>query len=453
MNKDWKNKKVLVIGFGRSGQAAAFALAALGAEVSVQDDRREDDFDREALDKLKEMDVKSYFSSMPPESYRADLLILSPAVSPSSPMVKHFEEAGAEISGELEISYRLTEGKFIAITGTNGKTTTTSLVGEIFRKAGKKTHVVGNIGKAVINEAVAAKSDDFLITEVSSFQLETVKEFKPVISAILNITPDHLDRHHSMAEYANAKAKIFANQTGDDYLVINKDNPTCMELSETANARIVPFSLQEKLDFGAYVDEGSIMIAGNDGEVEVCRIDDLQIVGAHNVENVMAASLIAYFAGIDISIISSAVKAFPGVEHRLEYCGTIRGVRYYNDSKGTNVDASITAIKAINKNIILIAGGDAKGQNFDDLAELFAGRVKKLLLMGRDAHLIGESADRKNYSSYEYLKDMKSCVERAAELAVEGDTVLLSPACASWDMYESYEHRGRDFKQCVTELL
>ena len=447
-----KNKRVLVVGLARSGIAVCQTLIDMGAIVSVQDSRKEGEFDKNFITYLKGKDVSCYFDTIPSDMSQFDMLVLSPGVSPELDFIQQAASGGAEITGEMEIAYRVSRGNFIAITGTNGKTTTTTLVGEIFKAAGRKTHVVGNIGNAAIAEAAKADEQDWLVTEVSSFQLETTKYFKPIVSAILNLTPDHLNRHHTMEAYAAAKAKIFENQTESGYLVINYDDKACYELAKNCRARLVPFSRKEELDFGAFVKDGKVVIRDDERTVEICSLEDVRIIGNHNVENILAASAISYFAGIDYQVIGQAILAFTGVEHRIEYCGEVDGVKYYNDSKGTNVDAAITAIKAIKKNIILIAGGDGKGQDFAPFIQAFNGAVKKMILLGRDGKLIAEAADKNGFGDYVFCSDIPACVRKAAEIAEVGDTVLLSPACASWDMYDNFEQRGDHFKECVEAL-
>ncbi len=448
-----KNKRVLIVGLGRSGIAAAQAMLRLQAQVAIQDVKKEEDIDAQLCAFLRGQGVTCYFNQIPPDMSEFDMLILSPGVSPELPFIVEAEQKGVEIVGELEIAFRIGSGNYVAITGTNGKTTTTTLVGEIFKAAGRKTYVVGNIGTAVISASVDAEEDSWLVTETSSFQLETTKYFKPAVSAILNLTPDHLNRHHTMKEYGRAKARIFANQREDGYLIINYDDKTCYRLAADCRAKVIPFSRQEELQLGAFIKAGRIVIKEEEGNIiDICAADQLKIIGAHNLENALAAAAIAYFSGIDPKTIGSSITAFGGVEHRLEFCGEIEGVKYYNDSKGTNVDAAVTALKAVEKNILLIAGGDAKGQEFDEFVSAFGGRVKKLILLGRDAHFIQEAADRQGFTDYVYCRDMDECVKRAYEMAVPGDTVLLSPACASWDMYDNFEQRGRHFKQCVNGL-
>ncbi len=448
-----KNKNVLVVGLGKSGIAAVQAMLRLQAKVAIQDVKKEEEIDPQLSSFLKGQGVTCYFDRIPPDMGEFDMLILSPGVSPELPFIEEARAKGVEIVGELEIAFRIGRGNYVAITGTNGKTTTTTLVGEIFKAAKRKTYVVGNIGVAVISASMDAEEDAWLVTETSSFQLETTKYFKPAVSAILNLTPDHLNRHHTMKAYGQAKAKIFANQSEDGYLVINYDDKACYRLSAGCRARVIPFSRREELDLGAFILDGRIVIKNEEGNIiDICGTDQLRIIGDHNLENALAAAAIAYFAGIDEKTIGRTIGDFAGVEHRLEFCGEIEGVKYYNDSKGTNVDAAVTALKAVKENIVLIAGGDAKGQTFDSFIEAFCGRVKKLILLGRDAHFIQEAAQRHGFNDYVFCRDMDECVRKAYETAVPGDTVLLSPACASWDMYSNFEQRGKHFKDCVNRL-
>lgn len=447
-----KNKKVLIVGLGRSGIAAAQAMIRLGADVSIQDSKKEETVDRSLVSFFKTKGAVCYFDDVPKDMGVFDMVILSPGVNPELPFIQEAMAKGAEVTGELEIAYRIGRGNFVAITGTNGKTTTTTLTGEIFAAAGRKTHVVGNIGTAVISESLDAGEDDWLVTETSSFQLETTRYFKPRISAILNITPDHLNRHHTMKAYAEAKGKIFANQSADGFLIVNREDRLCMELAKSAKARVVPFSSERELPFGAFVKDGEIIIRDDVCDHPICRTDELKIIGKHNVENALAAAAVSFFAGIPAEIIGETVRGFGGVAHRLEFCAEVDGVKYYNDSKGTNTDATLIALNAIGKDIILIAGGDAKGQSFDGLAEEFDGRVKALVLLGRDAYMIKDAAEKAGFTNVYGCRNMDECVFKAHEIAEPGDTVLLSPACASWDMYDNFEQRGDHFKDCVRRL-
>lgn len=449
-----KGRNVLVVGLGKSGKAAVKALNEAGAVVTVQDSKSQDGLDTQFIQYMQNEEIRSYFGSRPSDMTVFDMLVLSPGVPPTLDFIEQAAAAGAEIIGELELAYRLGEGNFIAITGTNGKTTTTTLTGEIFRASGRNTAVAGNIGSPVVTEAVGSTADDWLVTEVSSFQLETTSEFRPVVSAILNLTPDHLNRHGTMKAYGEAKARVAAMQTAEDFLIINLDDQQAYALAEGTAATVIPFSRKGKVEKGAYLDGDKIIVKDLAGaEHFICSTGDLRIIGDHNVENVLAAAAIAFFAGIDPEVISEAVREFPGVEHRIEFCGNVDGVDYYNDSKGTNVDAAVIALKALRNGIVLIAGGDGKGQEFDELTAHFDGAVKALVLLGRDAPVIEDAARKAGFTEIYNCKDMPECVRKAAELAEAGDKVLLSPACASWDMYDNFEQRGRHFKHCVKELL
>ncbi|MGI6737441.1 MAG: UDP-N-acetylmuramoyl-L-alanine--D-glutamate ligase [Anaerovoracaceae bacterium] len=449
----YKNKKALVVGLGTSGIAACQALLALGADVSVQDAKKESEIDANVLAWLKDQHITCCFGRAPEEIEAFDLIVPSPGVPLQLPFLQQAAAAGVPLMGELEIAWRLGRGHFAAITGTNGKTTTTSLVGEMFRAGGFDTRVVGNIGVAVISEAMKADEDTWLITETSSFQLETIHDFRPEVSAILNITPDHLDRHGSLENYSRAKARIFENQERGDYVVMNFDDRESFRLASSARATLVPFSRKEKLPFGAFVKNDRIVIRNHEEEtIDFCGVDELQIPGSHNLENALAATAIAYFAGVDPQAVSKALRSFTGVPHRIEYCGTVDGVRYVNDSKGTNPDAAIKAIEAIKGDLILIAGGYDKDADFGMLIDAFGTKVRHVVLLGATASKIKIAAENKGYTHTTIMKDMEDCVREAARLARPGDTVLLSPACASWDMYENFEQRGDHFRQCVEEL-
>lgn len=448
-----KDKKVLVVGMGKSGIAATQALLKLEAVVSVNDSKSEDHIDSHFVQYLKNKNVACYLGKDPQDMEQFDMLVLSPGVPLELPFIKEAKEKGVEIVGELEIAYRVGSGKYVAITGTNGKTTTTTLVGKIFKDAGRWTYVVGNIGVAVISKSLEAKAEDWLITETSSFQLETIKSFRPVISALLNITPDHLDRHKSLENYAEAKALIFKNQEAQDFFIVNYDDAQCMRLAKKCKATVVPFSRKEELTFGCYAKEGRIFIKNQRGnKIEVCGIEELQIPGTHNLENALAAVAICYFSGIEETIIAKSLREFQGVEHRLEFVGEIDGIRFVNDSKGTNPDASIKAIEAMNGGVVLIAGGYDKASDFREFVKAFSGKVKHMVLLGETAGKIKAAAESIGFTTMTLAKDMDECVKVAYKLAEPGDTVLLSPACASWDMYTCFEQRGEHFKNCVRML-
>jgi len=448
-----KDKKVLVVGLGKSGIAAIEAMIKLQADVAVQDSKTEDAVDTDLLTYLRENDVECYFGRTPDDMTQFDMLVLSPGVPPELAFIEKAKSAGAEIIGELEVAYRFGKGQYVALTGTNGKTTTTTLVGEIFEKAGKETHVVGNIGVAVVSKSLDVDDDAWLVTETSSFQLETICDFKPVVSAVLNLTPDHLNRHKTMENYGAAKARIFENQDESQYLVINYDDKICFDLAKDCKAKVVPFSRLEELEFGAFVKDGYIVIKNEQGElIKFCKTDELHIPGTHNLENALAAAAIAYFAGLDADVITAALVEFQGVEHRIEFCGEVDGVRFVNDSKGTNPEASIKAIDAMKGGVVLIAGGYDKGSTFDELIKAFNGKVKHMVLLGKTAPVIKETAEKLGFTASVIVENMEQCVSEGFRLAEKGDTVLLSPACASWDMYKSFEQRGDHFKECVKNL-
>ncbi len=447
MNKNLESRRALVIGLGKSGRAGAQALKKLGAAVDVYDGKE----DSEKRVWAQELGVGVSFGESPAQIKGYDLVVMSPGISADKDFIREAEADGAEVIGELELAYRYGKGNYIAITGTNGKTTTTALTGEIFKAAGKRTEVVGNIGVAVVSKAVDADDGTWFITECSSFQLETAKAFRPVVSAILNITPDHLDRHKTMENYSLAKARIFANQLTDEYFIYNEDDELTKKMSQLCKAVLVPFSRKKELEFGAFVKEGEIIIRDKNKEHIICKVSELKMPGIHNLENALAAAAISHFAGIGSEYIRDTLRTFAGVAHRLEDCGKKNGVRYINDSKGTNPDASVKAVQSF-ENIILIAGGYDKGASYDEFVNAFAGHVKTLVLMGATAEKIREAAESSGFSDIHMANNMKEAVTTAAGLAKSGDTVLLSPACASWDMYAKFEDRGDDFKKCVNEL-
>lgn len=450
-----KGKKVLVVGMGRSGKAAVEALCQAGAAVSAQDSKTADTMEPEFIRFLEENNVSTYFGKIPSDMGDFDCIVLSPGVPPSLDFIREAAAKGAEVIGELELAYRFCKGRFVSITGTNGKTTTTTLVGEIYKAAGRDTCVGGNIGRAIAVDAMEAGENTWMITETSSFQLETIVDFRPEVSAILNLTPDHLDRHKTMENYGRAKAAVFKNQTPDQYCVLNMDDPACYELGERegCRAKIIPFSRMKELSLGAFVKDDSIVIRNEAGEeIVICGTEELKIPGSHNLENALAAAAIAYFGGIDSAVIGDVLRTFAGVEHRIEFICEKNGVRFVNDSKGTNTDAAIKAIEAMKENILLIAGGYDKGSEYDQFIDAFEGRVKALILMGVTAPKIRAAAEAKGFSAIYDAKDMEECVRLGYEMAQPGDVVLLSPACASWDMYDNFEQRGDHFRECAQKL-
>jgi UDP-N-acetylmuramoylalanine--D-glutamate ligase len=356
------------------------------------------------------------------------------------------------IIGEVELASQFLHGPVIAITGSNGKTTTTALCGEILGKSGLKTQVGGNIGTPV-TEMIAASSDEtWNVLEVSSFQLETVETFRPKIAAILNITPDHLDRHGSFAAYAAAKERIFENQDAEDFAVLNADDPTCAEIGKRVHSRLYWFGGRERAGNGTFVRAGNIFWRDQAGETEVLPLTDISLKGAHNLENVLAAVAIAMLAGCKAEDVRRAVKEFKAVEHRLEYVATIDGVAYYNDSKATNVDAAIKAIESFPANLHIILGGKDKGSDYGVLNPLLSARAKRVYTIGAAAEKIQSQIKLPASIAVVPAGTLDNAIGLASESASSGDVVLLSPACASFDQFENYEHRGRVFKQLVLAL-
>jgi UDP-N-acetylmuramoylalanine--D-glutamate ligase len=449
---DIKGKKVLVIGLAVSGSQTVKALHSLGAQIKINDRKGKEDL-KEAIAGLQGIKADFILGGHPLEiADWPDFAVISPGVPMDIPMVQRMKESGREVISEVELAYRLTSAPIVAVTGTNGKTTTTALTGEIFIRSGRNTHVVGNIGFPVIEVATSSRRSDILVAEISSFQLEGIRDFRPKAAAVLNITPDHLDRHKAFDRYADIKARIFENQKSGDIAVLNADDPVTASLADKCRAKVLYFSRREIMDTGAFV-EGEYIILKNGKTIErVCRTAQLRIPGEHNLENALAAVALAWSMDVPVNTIGDALKSFEGVEHRLEYVDTVNGVVFINDSKGTNPDASIKAIKAVDRPVVLIAGGYDKGGDFDGFAESFDGKVKGVVLLGATANKLKHSCQRIGLNNIYIVKNMQEAVERASLMAEEGDAVLLSPACASWDMYKNFEERGRDFKKAVGML-
>ena len=404
-------KKVLILGAGKSGLAAE-ALLNDRCSTVLWDDK---------------------FEGPKPQVSDFDELIMSPGIPLTHPMAAEAKKLGIRVNGELQLAYENCAGRFVGITGTNGKTTTTTLVGEIFKAAGFDTKVAGNIGLPVSSQIESAEKDTVMVTEISSFQLETISSFKPWISAILNITPDHLNRHGSFEEYARFKSLVCSNQDENSYFIYNAEDPVCVEIAKNCKAKCVAFSAKDNKPFA---------------------ITDIRIPGKHNMENALAAAAICLCAGISEDVIRKTIAEFPGVEHRIEFVKEVNGVRYVNDSKGTNPDASVKAIEATYTPILLIAGGYDKHLDLTDFINSFNGKVKDLLLLGQTAELFRETALKCGFDAghIHMCQNMRECVDTAYEIALPGDTVLLSPASASWGMYNNFEERGEDFKNCVKLL-
>lgn len=444
-----QGKKVLVAGTGISGIGAAKLLMKLNAEVTLYDGNpsvKEEDI----IKKMDGVKVNCIIGEMTEEIAKTfDLMVLSPGISAFGPLAMTFKNQNVPVWGEIELAYQASKGKIAAITGTNGKTTTTALVGEILRAHFAKSFVVGNIGIPFTSVALDTTEDCAIAAEISSFQLETACDFCPQVSAVLNVTPDHLDRHGTMENYADTKLSISKNQTKDQVLVLNFDDPVTRAMGAKTDASVFYFSRKEELYYGAYIKDGTFVLSYEDDIHEICRIDELNLLGVHNHENVLAAIAICWFMGVPKETIHDAVVAFKAVEHRIEYVDTVDGVAYYNDSKGTNPDAAIKGIQAMDRKTVLIGGGYDKGVAFDEWIEAFDGKVTWLVLIGATADMIEETAIRHGFTNIVKKDTFEEAVHTAAELANDGEAVLLSPACASWGMFPNYEVRGNQFKELV----
>ena len=452
---DLTDKKVVVVGTGVSGMGAVKLLSETSADITLYDGNDKADRD-EILKKIPDdCDLRLIIGEMPDEVVKeTDLLVISPGVPIDSDIVKLFEKENVPVWGEIELAYNFEKGTVFAITGTNGKTTTTTLVGEIMKKYNNQTFVVGNIGNSYTSEVLKTTKDSYTVAEISSFQLETIREFAPKGSAILNITPDHLNRHYTMENYAAVKESITKNQwkvREDDYCVLNYDDKVLREFGKTIKNPVY-FSRKETPSKGAYLDGRIIRYFDGKDDYEVMSVDDMHLFGNHNYENVMAAIAMTIEAGVPLNIIINVIKDFMGVEHRIEYVRDKNGVRYYNDSKGTNPDSSIKALEAMSRPTILIAGGYDKHSEFDEFIEAFDNKVKLMVLLGQTADKIEETAVRHGFTNIIKTDSLEKAVKICAENAVSGDVVLLSPACASWGMFKNYEERGKLFKEYVNSL-
>lgn len=452
---DLTDKKVVVVGTGVSGMGAVKLLSETSADITLYDGNDKADRD-EILKKIPDdCDLRLIIGEMPDEVVKeTDLLVISPGVPIDSDIVKLFEKENVPVWGEIELAYNFEKGTVFAITGTNGKTTTTTLVGEIMKKYNNQTFVVGNIGNSYTSEVLKTTKDSYTVAEISSFQLETIREFAPKGSAILNITPDHLNRHYTMENYAAVKESITKNQwkvREDDYCVLNYDDKVLREFGKTIKNPVY-FSRKEKPSKGAYLDGRIIRYFDGKDDYEVMSVDDMHLFGNHNYENVMAAIAMTIEAGVPLNIIINVIKDFMGVEHRIEYVRDKNGVTYYNDSKGTNPDSSIKALEAMSRPTILIAGGYDKHSEFDEFIEAFDNKVKLMVLLGQTADKIEETAVRHGFTNIIKTDSLEKAVKICAENAISGDVVLLSPACASWGMFKNYEERGKLFKEYVNSL-
>ena len=446
-------KKVLIIGAARSGIAAARFLVDQGAVVALNDQKPIEKWSSDAV-ALKEIGV-GLLPGEPPSWLldQLDLVVVSPGVPANIIPIRYAERAGAEVIGEVELAARYLKGRIVAITGSNGKTTTTSLIGELLRDAGFTVQVGGNIGRALISMVESSSDDGWTVVEVSSFQLETIKTFRPSIAVVLNVTPNHMDRYETFNDYAAAKHRIFMNQLEDDVAVLNADDPTVSSWAEGLRAKVMNFSVRTELERGVFLRDDELVFRWDEGEQDLLRVNEMKLRGLHNVENVAAALTVGIAAGAKIESMQETVRQFNPVEHRLEFVEAIRGVRFYNDSKATSVDATLKALEAFAKDagkVVLILGGKGKKAPYAPLEPLVREKVRRLVLIGEDAETIANELGQ--HAPFERASDMKDAVERSFNAAEQGDVVLLAPACASFDMFESFEHRGKVFKGDIADL-
>ncbi len=447
---DVNGKRVLVVGLGKSGVASALFLKARGARVTVSDSKSEAEL-HDHIPVLLDNGIAVETGGHGDRTFgQQDLIVISPGVPVNAPALEPARKLGIPIIGEVELASRFLQGRLIAITGSNGKTTTTALAGDVVGASETKTLVGGNIGTPAISLVGESSEQTSTVLEISSFQLETIQTFHPWIAVVLNVTPDHLDRHGTFEVYWQAKRRIFENQKEDDFAVLNIDDMEAAKMGQGLKAQLRWFSRKSEVDSGAFVRGDRIFYRDTQGEREVMPLADMQLKGAHNVENVLAAVVIGMIAGVEPEKIREAVKNFRAVEHRLEYVATVNGVEFYNDSKATNVDATIKALESFPKNIHIILGGKDKGSDYTVLKPLLQTRVKRVYTIGAAAEKI-ESHIR-GAAQITAAGSMDVAVRKAAEAASAGDVVVLAPACASFDQFTSYEHRGRVFKELVHAL-
>ena len=447
---DLANKRVLVVGLGKSGVASALFLQARGAHVTVSDAKPQEQLG-EDIPVLLDHGIAVETGGHGERTFRGqDLIVVSPGVPADSAPLVQARALGEPVIGEIELASQFLPRNIVAITGSNGKTTTTTLAGEIVAAGGFPTVVGGNIGTPAISLVERAKADTVVVLEVSSFQLETIQTFRPKVAVVLNITPDHLDRHRTFEAYTNAKARIFENQQAEDFAVLNADDPTCAGLASRTRAQVFWFSNKKKeVKQGACVSDGRVLFRDAKGQHEIMLASEIPLKGGHNVENVLAAVCVGALMGCEPASIGQAVRGFKAVEHRLEYVATIRGVDYYNDSKATNVDATIKALESFPANVHLILGGKDKDSDYTQLNELLRQRVKRVYTIGAAAEKIESQIKG---VEIDHSETLETALRRAAATAAAGDIVLLAPACASFDQFRNYEHRGRVFKEAVHAL-
>ena len=454
MENMWMDRRVMVVGLARSGVTAAQLLLRKGAKVTLSDSKPLAEF-QGTLDDIAPRCTLHLGER--PDAYVAfqDCVVISPGVPITAPFIGRARELGVPVIGEIELGARETRGLLLAITGTNGKTTTTALVGEIFKATGRDTHVVGNIGYPITTRCDVTTAESVTVAEVSSFQCETMDTFHPHVGAVLNITEDHLNRHGDMATYVAMKRRMLERQTAQDYAVFNAQDATCRRMAQGLESRILWFDRIAPVEEGAYVRDGVLTVRMRGVETPVLPVEDIRIPGPHNLENALAAAAMAAAAEVDMTIVAQVLRTFAGVEHRIETVRTLRGVTYINDSKGTNVDSTQKAIATMRAPTVLILGGSDKHVDFAPLAHSIveSGLIRRVILIGETAGQIEHSLRDAGYTAYEHAGyDFEKCIALCAQQARPGENVLLSPACASFDMFHDFEHRGAEFKRLVNAL-
>src|SRR5579864_3929236 len=448
------NQRVLVVGLGKSGVASALFLKERGARVTVSDTKSQDEL-RGEIPKLLDAGVTVETGGHGERTFRGqDLIVVSPGVPVDAAPLVQARAAGEPVIGEIELAAQNLSGEIVAITGSNGKTTTTTLAGEILAAGGFPVSVGGNIGTPAISLVERATRQTIVVLEVSSFQLETIQTFRPKVAVVLNVTPDHLDRHRTFQTYVDAKTRIFENQQASDFAVLNADDPTCASLASRTQAQVFWFSRHKEVAQGAWVRDGNIVFRDTKGQTEILQVSDIPLKGAHNLENVLAAVCVGTLMGCAPEKIRDAVRNFKAVEHRLEFVATVNGVDYYNDSKATNVDATIKALESFPANIHLILGGKDKGSDYTVLNDLLRQRVKRVYTIGAAAAKIESQivSSKSGGPEVVHAETLENAIRKANATAQPGDVVLLAPACASFDQFKSYEHRGKMFKEIVKTL-
>ncbi len=444
-------RNVTVVGMARSGVASAQLLLEMGANVLLYDAKSAENFGEDVQELLKT--CKNYLGADAFEAVRAsDMLVLSPGVPTKLPFIQYAYELGKKVIAEIELGFHACKGDFVCISGTNGKTTTTALTGEIFKNSGRGTHVLGNIGLPITQCATMTRDADVIVAETAALQLETIHFFRAKAGAILNISEDHLDRFGDMHTYTDAKLRLFENQTEDDFSVLNFDDPVLRASAFRTKGRLLWFSRSSEVESGAFVRDGNIIFKFDGKEQKICPASDVKIPGVHNLENALAAVCLSLPLGVSASTVAHTLRTFAGVEHRIEFVAEKSGVRYINDSKGTNPDATLKAIAAMTRPTVLILGGYDKHSEFEELFEGFNQNIRHIVLLGETKHKIAEAAQRAGYKNVSIEDTFEEVILKCAKTAQDGWNVLLSPACASWDMFRDFEQRGEEFKRIVNKL-